>query len=70
MPLIYKYQAKIPPEFTLIVRSVSLIEEVAYSLDSEFDATTLLKPMVKILLLKKISPENIGEFFKENFFEI
>ena len=70
IPLIYKYQAHIPPEFTLIIRSVSLIEGVAYSLDPEFDATNVLKPMVKKILLKKISPENIVEFFKENMFEL
>jgi len=70
IPLIYKYQAHIPPEFTLIIRSVSLIEGVAYSLDPEFDATNVLKPMVKKILLKKISPKNIVEFFKENMFEL
>ncbi|AXV37616.1 MAG: protein kinase [Methanobacterium sp. BRmetb2] len=70
IPLIYKYQTHIPPEFTLIIRSVSLIEGVAYSLDPEFDATNVLKPMVKKILLKKISPENIVEFFKENMFEL
>jgi len=70
IPLIYKYQAHIPPEFTFIIRSVSLIEGVAYSLDPEFDATHVLKPMVKKILLKKISPENIVEFFKENMFEL
>lgn len=70
IPLIYKYEAKIPPEFTLIVRAVTLIEEVAYSLDSEFDATREFKPMVKDLLLKKFSPKNMADLFKDNMFEL
>jgi ubiquinone biosynthesis protein len=69
IPLIYKYQAQIPPEFTLIARSVTLIEEVAFSLDPEFDATAVFKPMVKKLLIKKFSPKNMFDFFKENLFE-
>jgi ubiquinone biosynthesis protein len=69
IPLIVQYQARIPPEFTLITRGVTLIEEVAYSLDPEFDATTIFQPMVKKLLLKKLDPKNITEFFKDNFYE-
>jgi len=70
IPLIFKYQARIPPEFTLIVRAVTLIEEVAYSLDSEFDATSEFKPMVKKLLMKKLSPKNLSGLFKDNMFEL
>lgn len=70
IPLIFKYQARIPPEFTLIVRAVTLIEEVAYSLDSQFDATREFKPMVKDLLLKKFSPKNMTDLFKDNMFEM
>jgi ubiquinone biosynthesis protein len=70
IPLIFEYQARIPPEFTLIVRAVTLIEEVATSLDSEFDATSEFKPMVKKLLLKKFSPKNMADLFKDNMFEL
>ncbi len=70
LPLITKYQARVPPEFTLIARAVSLIEEVAYSLDGEFDATSQFKPMVKKLLLKKFSPQNMADLFKDNMFEL
>ena len=70
IPLISKYEAKVPPEFTLIVRAVTLIEEVAYSLDGEFDATRQFKPMVKNLLLKKFSPKNMADLFKDNMFEL
>jgi ubiquinone biosynthesis protein len=70
IPLIFKYQARIPPEFTLIVRAVTLIEEVATTLDSEFDATSEFKPMVKKLLLKKFNPKNMADLFKDNMFEM
>jgi len=69
IPLIVQYQARIPPEFTLITRGVTLIEEVAYSLDPAFDATTIFQPMVKKLLLKKLDPKNLTEFFKDNLYE-
>lgn len=69
IPLIAKYQARMPPEFTLIVRAVSIIEEVAFVLDEELDATALFKPMVKKILLKKFSPQNLSDLFKENIFE-
>ena len=69
IPLIVKYQARIPPEFTLITRGVTLIEEVAYSLDPAFDATTIFQPMFKKLLLKKLDPKNLTEFFKDNLYE-
>ncbi len=69
IPLVSKYKARVPPEFTLIARAVSLIEEVAYSLDPEFDATAVFKPMVKKLLLKKFDPKNLSEFFKDNLYE-
>ena len=69
IPLIVQYQARIPPEFTLITRGVTLIEEVAYSLDPAFDATTIFQPMVKKLLVKKLDPKNLTEFFKDNLYE-
>lgn len=70
IPLINKYQARIPPEFTLITRAVSIIEEVASSLDEELDATAMFKPMVKKILLKKFSPKNLSDLFTENMFEL
>ncbi|MBI5460132.1 MAG: AarF/ABC1/UbiB kinase family protein [Methanobacterium sp.] len=70
LPLITKYQARVPPEFTLIARAVSLIEEVAYSLDGEFDTTAQFKPMVKKLLLQKFNPKNMADVFKDNMFEL
>ena len=70
LPLITKYQARVPPEFTLIARAVSLIEEVAYSLDGEFDATAQFKPMVKKLLLQKFNPKNMADVFVDNMFEL
>lgn len=70
LPLITKYQARVPPEFTLIARAVSLIEEVAYSLDGEFDATAQFKPMVKKLLLQKFNPKNMADVFMDNLFEL
>lgn len=70
LPLITKYQARVPPEFTLIARAVSLIEEVAYSLDGDFDATVQFKPMVKKLLLQKFNPKNVADVFMDNLFEL
>jgi Predicted unusual protein kinase len=70
LPLITKYHARVPPEFTLIARAVSLIEEVAYSLDGEFDATAQFKPMVKKLLLQKFNPKNMADVFMDNLFEL
>ncbi len=70
LPLITKYQARVPPEFTLIARAVSLIEEVAYSLDGEFDATAQFKPMVKKLILQKFSPKNMADVLMDNMFEL
>lgn len=70
LPLITKYQARVPPEFTLIARAVTLIEEVAYSLDSQFDATAQFKPMVKKLLLQKFTPKNMADLLMDNLFEM
>jgi ubiquinone biosynthesis protein len=70
LPLITKYQARVPPEFTLIARAVTIIEEVAYSLDSQFDATAQFKPMVKKLLLQKFTPKNMADLFMDNLFEM
>jgi len=68
--LITKYRARVPPEFTLIARAVSLIEEVAYSLDGEFDAAAQFKPMVKKLILQKFSPKNMADVLVDNMFEL
>jgi ubiquinone biosynthesis protein len=70
LPLITKYRARVPPEFTLIARAVSLIEEVAYSLDGEFDAAAQFKPMVKKLILQKFSPKNMADVLVDNMFEL
>jgi ubiquinone biosynthesis protein len=70
IPLITKYQAHVPPEFTLIARGVTLIEDVAHTLDGEYDATAQLKPMVRKILLKKFSPKNMAGLFKDNIFEV
>lgn len=69
IPLIFKYQARIPAEFTFITRSVTMIEGVAYSLDGDFDVTAELKPMVKKLLLNRFNPKDISDIFMENLFE-
>lgn len=56
IPLITKYQARMPPEFTLIIRVVSIIEDVAFTLDEELDATALFKPMIKKNSGEEIQP--------------
>jgi ubiquinone biosynthesis protein len=70
IPLITKYQARVPPEFTLIARAVTMIEEVAFTLDGQFDATAQFRPMVKKVLMQKFTPKNLADLLTDNLFEI
>jgi len=65
-----KYDIILPREFVLVCKGLSMIEETGIELDPEFDTISTIKPYVKKIMLKKLSPFKIFKFLKNNIFEI
>ena len=60
LSVMMNHNVKLPREFVLIVRGITLIEETGQKLDPEFDTVQELKKLAKKIILKKMSPKTLG----------
>ncbi len=67
--LMRKYNVQVPSEFSLLVRGIALVEDTGERLDPNFNPVESFKPMARSVMSKKISPSNMINFIKDNFFE-
>ncbi|MFA6065049.1 MAG: AarF/ABC1/UbiB kinase family protein [archaeon] len=70
MVLLTKHNIRIPKEYTMLSRSLLLVESSAKSLDPEFSAVELFKPYLIKLITKKLSPEGIVARIKSQLFDL
>ena len=64
-----KYQIKLPRDFVLLGRVITMVEDMGQKLDPEFNGVEISKPLAKKLVMRKLSPLRILDFIGENFFE-
>ena len=66
--LMQKYDVRLPNEFVLMARGLSMVENTALRLDPDIDVVALLKPFARKLMIERYNPLNIGRNAKNNFF--
>jgi len=64
-----KYQIKLPRDFVLLGRVITMVEDMGQKLDPEFNGVEISKPLAKKLVMRKLSPLRILDFVGGNFFE-
>ena len=70
MLLLNKYKIRIPKEYTMLSRSLLLVEGSALKLDPSFNAVETFKPFAKKLVVKKFSPIKLFEKFRTEVLEV
>lgn len=59
--LIRRYEIEIPSNFYLLSKSLSTIEDIATSLDSDFDFIGASRPFAKRMIRKELNPDRIAD---------
>lgn len=67
--ILEKHHIKFPRELVLLGRVITMVEDMGQKLDPEFNAVEISKPLVKKLLIHKLSPFKFLDFLGENAFE-
>jgi ubiquinone biosynthesis protein len=70
MMLLSEYKIKIPKEYTMLSRSLLLVEGSATKLDPSFNAVEIFKPYAIKLAAKKLSPAKIFNRMKNEILEL
>jgi ubiquinone biosynthesis protein len=70
MVLLTKHKIRIPKEYTMLSRSLLLVESSAKALDPEFSAVELFKPYLIKLVTKKFTPKEIFKRIKTQLFDL
>lgn len=66
--LMQKYDVRLPNEFVLMARGLSMVENTALRLDPDVDVVTLLKPFARKLMVQRYNPLKMGHNVKNSFF--
>ena len=59
--LVRRYEIEIPANFSMLAKSLATIEDIALSLDPEFNFIRASRPFVKRMIRRELSPERLGE---------
>jgi ubiquinone biosynthesis protein len=59
--MIRRYGIEIPPNFYLLAKAMSTIEDIASSLDPDFDFIRASRPFAGRMIRREMSPERIGK---------
>lgn len=70
MLLLTKHKIKVPKEYTMLSRSLLLVESSAKSLDPNFSAVEIFQPSLLNFAAKKLSPKEIAKSIKKQIFNI
>jgi ubiquinone biosynthesis protein len=70
MVLLTKYKIRIPKEYTMLSRSLLLVESSAEALDPNFSAIDLFRPYLLRMVTKNFSPESIIKRIKTQIFDL
>ena len=66
--LMQKYDVRLPNEFVLMARGLSMVENIGLSLDPDIDVVALLKPFARKLMVQRYNPKKMTNNAKNSFF--
>lgn len=66
MQLAFKYNIRVPTEFTLMVKALITLEGITLKLDPQLSIVEVLEPLGKELLAQRYSPRAIRKIITEN----
>jgi ubiquinone biosynthesis protein len=70
MVLLTKHNIRVPKEYTMLSRSLLLVESSAKALDPDFSAVDLFKPYLLRLVATKFSPKALLKRIKDKIFDL
>ena len=66
--LMQKFDVRLPNEFVLMARGLSMVENTGLRLDPEIDVVALLKPFARKLMVQRYNPLKMANNAKNSFF--
>ena len=66
--LMQKYDVRLPNEFVLMARGLSMVENTALRLDPDVDVVALIKPFDRKLMVERYNPLKMAHNAKNSFF--
>ena len=66
--LMQKYDVKLPNEFVLMARGLSMVENLGLRLDPNIDVVAILKPFARKLMVQRYNPFKMANNAKNSFF--
>ena len=66
--LLQKYDVRLPNEFVLMARGLSMVENIGLRLDPDIDVVALLKPFARKLMVQRYNPFKWASNAKNSFF--
>lgn len=66
--LMQKYDVRLPNEFVLMARGLSMVENIGLRLDPDIDVVSLLKPFARKLMFQRYNPFKWASNAKNSFF--
>jgi ubiquinone biosynthesis protein len=68
--ILIKHKIKLPKDFILLGRVITMAEDIGRKLDPTFNGIHLTQPLIKKIIKKKLSPLNLLEYQTQYLFEI
>ena len=68
--LMQKYNIKLPRDFILLGKVLTMLESLGRTMDPNFNAFEVTEPLIKKLLKKRLNPLNILDYQTEYLFDI
>ena len=66
--LMHKYEVRLPNEFVLMARGLSMVENIALRLDPNINVVEYLKPIARKLIVQRYNPKKMVNNAKNSFF--
>ena len=66
--LMQKFDVRLPTEFVLMARGLSMVENTGLRLDPDIDVVALLKPFARKLMVQRYNPLKMANNAKNSFF--
>ena len=68
LTLMQKYDVRLPNEFVLMARGLSMVENTGLRLNPDIDVVAMLKPFARKLMFQRYNPKKMARNAKNSFF--
>jgi len=69
MDLAYRYQLKMPPYLTSLMKALITVEGLGKKLDSNFDFSEVAGPLAKKVYAERLKPNSIARYIKNHYYQ-